>query len=35
VKKELAENRFFDGKKTPVLIKPVQPANLARLIASL
>ena len=35
VKKELTENAFFDGKKISVLIKPVQLANLARLIADL
>jgi len=35
VKKALAENAFFDGKKISVLIKPVQLANLARLIADL
>jgi DNA-binding NtrC family response regulator len=35
VKKELAENRFFDGKKISTLIKPVQLAFLARFIASL
>lgn len=35
VKKELAENAFFDGKKISVLIKPVQLPNLARLIADL
>lgn len=35
VKQELAENRFFDGKKISVLIKPVQLAHLARIIASL
>lgn len=35
VKQELAENRFFDGKKISVLIKPVQLAHLARIISSL
>ncbi|HXV46054.1 MAG TPA: response regulator [Nitrososphaera sp.] len=35
VKKELAENRFFDGKKISVLIKPVQLTHLVRLIAGL
>ena len=35
VKTELAENRFFDGKNIMVLIKPVQLANLARVIADL
>jgi DNA-binding response OmpR family regulator len=35
VKKEIAENRFFDGKKISALIKPVQLSHLARLIASL
>ena len=35
VKHELAENRFFDGKKITVLIKPVQLSTLARVIARL
>jgi CheY-like chemotaxis protein len=35
VKRELAENRFFDGKRISALIKPVQLANLARVIADL
>lgn len=35
VKKKLAENAFFDGKKISALIKPVHLANLARLIADL
>lgn len=35
VKQELAENKFFDDKKISVLIKPVQLAHLARIIASL
>lgn len=35
VKKELAENGFFDDKKISALIKPVQLANLARFIAGL
>lgn len=35
VKQELAENRFFDGKKISVLIKPVQLPHLARIIAGL
>jgi DNA-binding NtrC family response regulator len=35
VKNELAENRFFDGKRISVLIKPVQLASLARVIANL
>lgn len=35
VKKELAKNRFFDGKKISALIKPVQLSQLARLISNL
>jgi DNA-binding NtrC family response regulator len=35
VKKEIAQNRFFDGKKISILIKPVQLTYLARFIASL
>jgi DNA-binding NtrC family response regulator len=35
VKKELAENRFFDDKKISVLIKPVQLAYLVRVISGL
>jgi CheY-like chemotaxis protein len=35
VKKELAENRFFDGKRITALIKPIQLSNLARMIAEL
>jgi DNA-binding NtrC family response regulator len=35
VKKELAENRFFEGKNISALIKPVQLGRLARFIASL
>jgi DNA-binding NtrC family response regulator len=35
VKKKLAENRFFDGKRISVLIKPVQLSQLARFIAGL
>ncbi|AFU57999.1 putative signal transduction response regulator, receiver domain protein [Candidatus Nitrososphaera gargensis Ga9.2] len=34
-KKELAENKFFNGKKISILIKPVQLGQLARLIARL
>lgn len=35
VKKELAKNRFFDGKQISALIKPVQLVHLARFIASI
>jgi DNA-binding NtrC family response regulator len=35
VKTELAENRFFEGKSISALIKPVQLASLARVIAEL
>ena|SRR6058998_1876711 len=34
-KKELAKNEFFNDKKISVLMKPVQLAHLARLIANL
>lgn len=35
VKQKLAENAFFAGKNISVLIKPVQLAGLAKLIADL
>lgn len=35
VKRELEENKFFDGKRIAVLIKPVQLAYLTRFIADL
>ncbi|MEW6604181.1 MAG: response regulator [Thermoproteota archaeon] len=35
VKKEIAENQFFDGKRISALIKPVQLSSLARVIANL
>lgn len=35
VKKELAENQFFDDKRISALIKPVQLSSLARVIANL
>lgn len=35
VKKELAENAFFDDKNISAMIKPVQLTNLARFIADL
>lgn len=35
VKKELAENSFFDDKRISALIKPVQLSSLARVIANL
>jgi DNA-binding NtrC family response regulator len=35
VKRELSENRFFDGKRIYALIKPVPLSDLARFIAGL
>lgn len=35
VKKELAENSFFDDKRIHAVIKPVQLSHLARIIAGL
>jgi DNA-binding NtrC family response regulator len=35
VRRELKENRFFDGKKISVLVKPVQLGRLAKIIAGL
>jgi DNA-binding NtrC family response regulator len=35
VRSELKENRFFDGKKISVLVKPVQLGRLAKIIAGL
>jgi two-component system cell cycle response regulator CpdR len=35
VRRELKENRFFDGKKISMLVKPVQLGRLAKIIAGL